>query len=360
MFLAPDHIAVIGGGRWARVLTEILCGLVPPSVGISVHSLHNVGPMSAWVLERGFGKRIQVSSDWPQFLSKGSSAMIVANAARDHKKAIEWALSAGVPVLVEKPITLTAAESQRLANIARSKEVRFAAAHTFLFASYLENFAKLVAEAGGARYLQVRWMDPQLESRYGEQKQYDLSLPIFADCLPHVLSMAGALTPGLPQRCETLKLFRGGAHLELELKLGDIPCSVQLVRNGEQRQRIIEITTGQKMFRLDFSKEPGTIVSGSTVMDGDLGWEVKQRPAARMLMAFLRWAAGGEFDSRLDIEIGLRANQVIDHTLDLYRSALMPWLMERLASPGELDDDLRYAFKEILQTAANNLNGIGG
>ena len=91
----PDSVAVIGGGRWARVLAEVLCNLVPPSSSISVHSRHNAGSMSNWISERGLGDRIHVSSQWPQFDLAVSHAVVVANAARDHEEAIEWALSAG-------------------------------------------------------------------------------------------------------------------------------------------------------------------------------------------------------------------------------------------------------------------------
>jgi len=346
----PECIAVIGGGRWARVLVEVLCDVVPTSVKMSVHSRHNADTMSTWASKRGFGQRIQVSSEWPQQLSSRSSAVIVVNAARDHEEAVEWALSEGIPVLVEKPVALTAAASQRLANFARSRNVYFAAAHIFLFASYLENFSKLVAEAENIRYLRVSWKDPQFESRYGERKQYDPGLPVFADCLPHVLSIVGMLMPDLPQMCEKLKFRRGGADLELDLMLGDVPCNVQLVRNGDQRQRIIEVATEKEMLQLDFSSEPGSIVSGSTTMNGDPDWEGKSRPSVRMLTAFLQGAAGIERDSRLNIEIGLRACQVIDQTSAMYRSALMPWLIERLASPQQVDEDLRYAFSEILQS----------
>lgn len=345
----PDSIAIIGGGRWARVLTEVLCGLVPPSVGISVHSLHNAGSMSSWVSERGFAQRIQVSSDWPQLSSAGSRAVIVANAARDHEKAVECALSAGVPVLVEKPISLTAAASQRLVNLARSRNVYFAAAHVFLFARYLENFSKLVSEADGIRFLRVNWMDPQFESRYGEQKQYDPGLPIFADCLPHVLSIVGTLTPSLPQRCEKLEFLRGGAHLNIDIVIDDIPCTIQLVRNGNRRQRIIEVTTQQKKLTLDFAREPGTIIFDDTALCGDLDWGVKEKPVYRMLGAFLQGAAGGIRDNRLDIAIGLRASQVIDQASSLYHSALFPWLSKKLIMIHDSgDSDLRYALSEIL------------
>lgn len=344
----PDSIAVIGGGRWARVLTEVLCGLVPSSVGISVHSPRNAGAMASWACERGWGDRIHVFSDLPQFVS-GSSAVIVVNAARDHERAIEWALSAGVPVLAEKPVTLTAVATQRLVDLARSRETYFAAAHIFLFARYIEKFSKLVGETGDIRFLRVCWMDPQSESRYGEQKQYDPGLPIFADWLPHVLSIVGTLKPDSLPCCEKLEFLRGGAQLNIELMLDDIPCSVQLVRNGDRRQRIIEVTAGQKMLQIDFSSEPGKIISGSETMDGDPDWGQGSRPSAMMLKAFLRGVAGGELDSRLNIEMGLQANQVIDNVAAMYRSAQMPWLVKKLTSSEQVDDDLHYALREILQ-----------
>lgn len=343
----PDNIAVIGGGRWARVLTEELCRLVPTSAHILVHSPKNAASMSAWASERGLEQRIQVSPEWPQLDSRNSNAMIVVNAARDHEKAVERALTASIPVLVEKPIALTATVSQRLADLAGSRNVCFASAHTLLFARYLENFSNLIATAGNIKSIRMCWTDPQTETRYGEKKHFDPSLPIFADVLPHVLSMIGVLLPHLSQRCEALELFRGGAHLKLNLKFGDVPCDVELARNGDRRQRILDVTTGHQTFRLDFSKEPGNIISDSIEMSGDPDWAAKMRPVGRLLTAFLQWVAGGEFDNRLKIEIGLRANQVIDQVFILYNKALAPWLVAKLASLEQVDDDLRYALNEV-------------
>jgi predicted dehydrogenase len=347
----PERVAVIGGGRWARQLTQVLCDLTPPTVRISMHSRHNAESLSVWARSRGLGERVEVSFTWPH-LGARSTAVIVANAARDHESAAVAALSECVPVLVEKPMAPTAAASRRLIDLARSRNTRFAAAHVFLFARYLESFARLVTETGGIRSLRVRWMDPSDESRYGEKKRFDPSLPIFADWLPHVLSITNALTPGLPQRCERLKFLRGGAHLELELLLGSTPCSVELVRNGDRRQRIVEVVTLEKTLLLDFSREPGTITCGSQTSNGDPDWSRAMGPAALMLQAFLRWAAGGEFDSRLDIELGLRASEVIDQAAGMYKAALVPWLASELASPQSESDDLRYALTELLQSVS--------
>ena len=345
----PDNVAVMGGGRWARVLVEVLCGLVPPSVGISVHSPRNAGAMSVWVSERGLEQRIRVSSGWPNFSSGASNAMIVANAACDHEKAIEYALAKGVPVLVEKPLTLNFAASRRLADLACSQNTYFAAAHVFLFARYVEAFSKIITDENSIQFIRVHWMDPLSENRHGEAKSYDPGLSIYADWLPHIISTLGTLTSSQTQICEKLEFLRGGAHLKIDLQLGDIPCVVELVRNGNCRQRIIEVTTQQKKITLDFAREPGTIVSAASVICGDSDWDIKPKPVAKMLEAFLQGAAGGIQDARLDIAIGLRSSQVIDQTFPLYRAALFPWLSKQILMLKDGDDsDFRYALSEII------------
>lgn len=345
----PDCIAVIGGGRWARVFVEVLCGLVAPSIEISVHSAHGAAFISSWAEKLGLGGRIKIYSEWPQFDPAKSTAVVVVNAARDHERAVAWALTSGVPVLVEKPVALDGAAAQRLADLALRGDVSFAAAHIFLFARYLENFSRLVRDAGGAQSISVQWMDPRSEDRYGEQKHFDAGLPVFSDWLPHVLSIIATLAPGLPMRCGKVDFSRGGASLELEIFLGDVPCNIQLVRNGESRQRSIDVVAGSRALRLDFSQEPGVITDGCTTMVGDDDWGTGKRPSARMLTAFLQWAAGGECDGRLSADIGVRTCHLIDQVSVKYRCAQLPWLAGRLVSPGPVDDDLRYALGEMLQ-----------
>ena len=346
--ICPSNVVVIGGGRWSRVFIEILCGLIPPTTSLSVHTPHNAVAMSAWVSESGFEQHIQVSSDLPQLIDGKATAVIVVNAARDHEKAIEWALSCGASVLVEKPVTLNFSASQRLADLAYSQNTYFAPAHVFLFARYIENFSKLVAENKNIQCVSVKWMDPQSESRYGEAKSYDPGLTIFADWLPHVVPILGTLTNCKTIKNEQLQFSRGGAHLDIDLMLDVIPCVIQLVRNGSCRQRLIEVTTEDKMLTLDFSNEPGTISSGSTVFSADSNWNVKEKPVSRMLGAFLHGAAGGFRDKRLDITIGLRAGDVIEKISSLYYSALYPWMIEKIhvAQDGD-DSDLYYALSEI-------------
>jgi hypothetical protein len=313
--LTPDRVAVIGGGRWARVLTDVLCGIVAPSVAISVHSAHNAGGMLTWAEARGLGTRIRVSPEWPHGLGGASSAVIVANAARDHEGAVERSLLMGVPVLVEKPMALTAAAAARLTELAHRRKTRLAVAHVFLFARYLDRFTALAAAAGDAESLRVEWTDPRFERRHGEQKRYDPGLSILADLLPHVFSLVRALAPNGPDRCDQVSIRGDGAEAGLALALGDIPCDVLLARDSDRRRRVIEAGVGDEVFRLDFSEEPGLISCGTATTVGDAEWTNQPRPVATMLAAFLEWASGGEDDDRLDINLGLRACRMIDETL---------------------------------------------
>ena len=349
-WLYPDHVILIGGGRWARVLLEVLCELVPPSVSISVHSLHNAQAMLEWVSALGLGHRIRVSPNYPNWTAENSGAVIVANAAGDHEKAIEWALSQHLPVLVEKPVSLNSRATRRLANLAISQKVYLAAAHVFLFARYVTFFSNLVNEAEAIQAIYLQWMDPQAESRYGEVKSYDLGLTIYADWLPHVLSILGTLSPNPIRLGRRMEVSRGGAQLNMDVQLGDIPCNIELVRNGASRQRRIEVVTLNGLEVLDFSIEPGKIISAASVRCGDPDWDVDRRPAAAMLRAFLHGAAGGECDKRLSIDIGMQANLIIDQISPAYQMAVEDWLGKKYPKMEEegADVDLRYALSEII------------
>lgn len=347
-FSCPSNIAVIGGGRWARVLVEVLCGLVPPGVRLSIHTPHNAVSMLEWVSLRRLEQRIQVSTDLPGFSFGSSHAVIVANAARDHEKAAEWALSRRVPVLVEKPLTSSFGASQRLASLALNGNVYFAAAHVFLFARYIDAFADLVTQGKAIQSLYVHWTDPKSECRYGETKSYDPGLPVFADWMPHILPILTILTSCETPKFERLTFFRGGADLRVELMFGAVPCTVQMARNEERRRRRIDVITLQGPISLDFSSEPGIITSGDKVISGDSEWNTAERPASKMLRAFLQGASGGVRDNRLDIGNGLRVSQIIDQMSPQYNSALLSWLGKKLSTIQDgVDDDLYYALNEI-------------
>ena len=343
----PGHIAIVGGGRWARVLTEVLSGIVSENTVISIHSLHNDKIMSAWVLEKKFRQNVTVYDDFPKFSNQKVEAMIVVNAVRDHEVAIQKGLNASVPVLVEKPVTLSYSATLRMMKLAHEKNTFFAPAHIFLFTRYLSNFSHLVSNSGKLKSIHIDWSDPKSENRYGEQKSFDPSLPILFDCLPHVLSIISAIMGQSSIKYNNLVFHKGGSDIKIELMSDGVFCSIRLTRNSNVRKRIINVISNQKL-QLDFSNEPGVIKNGSSIVSGDDKWDLAVRPAAQMLSAFLAQSVGGHPDARLDIDLGLRANKLIDETLFSYNNAMISWLKAKLSPPVLIDDDLQYALREIL------------
>jgi predicted dehydrogenase len=344
----PNEIVVIGGGRWARVIVGQLQDLVPKSTTIKIHTSRNIIGMSKWVDEQRY-KNVWVEAEFLRFDACKTSAVIVANAARDHEMAIDAGLNVGAAVLVEKPVTLSTNSARRLSDLAKDRGLYFASAHVFMFARYIAALAKQVVVAGPIEHIRVIWCDQKAEERYGENKTYDPSLPIYADCLPHVLSIFEMLAPDLPLQFVCLSLYRGGSHLELQMMLGTIPCSIRFERNSDARQRIIEVPNAWQHFRCDFTREPGVIFSGEIKEESDMDWDRSPRPLASQLTAFLRGAGGGYRDPRLDIKHGLRACRMIDVVSANYNEAQQLWMVENLlVECSRIGDDLHYALSELL------------
>lgn len=353
----PSNVLVVGGGRWSRVLLGVLCELVPSTVNLFVQSSRNASAMEKWASMQGIESRLKVSSNFPEGLGGTRTAIIVANAASDHAKSVERALLLGAPVLVEKPIALDFVSAQRLAALAGARQTYLAASNVFLFAAYVERFSRVVSHSSEIRGLHVHWSDPQVEVRHGETKSYDPALPVYADWLPHIISVLSTLTGSGAVRCTKVDLQRGGAELAIDLMLGSTPCSILLARNGDSRRRVFQVQTAQDRASLDFSQEPGTIEIGTTSECADPLWTTRPKPLSKMLAAFLEGASSGVWDDRLDVRIGLRACDVIDQVTHLYQKALLPWLSRKVLS-GEIDADFRYALSEILLSEDPHSNAL--
>jgi len=129
--------------------------------------------------------------------------------------------------------------------------------------------------------------------------------------------------------------------------LGNIFCSLELIRNGSVRRREFEVVNNQ-VLKLDFSKEPGFIYKGDNIICSDEKWDVDKRPVEQMLSAFLTQAVTGNIDNRLNIDIALRVNKLIDSVSNYYNQALLSWLKTRLPLQILVDIDLQYALREII------------
>lgn len=297
----PASVAVVGGGRWARVLLDVLSAQLPPSVPLSVHSRSNAAGMKEWAASKGMAGRLKVETGAPS-----AAAVLVANLAADHEAAAVPALKAGAYVFLEKPLAPDAAGAERIVAAGG----KLAASQVFRWARYVDRFARRCAEAGTLESLSIRWTAPAGEVRNGEAVRLDGSITAARDVLPHVCALVEGVSGAAPTRLRSAAAEGGVERLALEA--GALPVDVRLRRGGNARERVVEARAGGRVLTLDFSTEPGTIAWDGRTEEADPSWAAQPRPMAAMLAAFLRWAGGGKMDPRLDPATSLLACRLSD------------------------------------------------
>ena len=352
----PEHISIIGGGRWARVYAKVLYDLVSSRVKISIHSKSNSDNISDWVVENKFDDKINVSEKWPTFNLKQSNALIVVNAVKDHDKAVQWGMSSGIPVLVEKPMSLSFLSAKRFSIYAKSNKIPFECSNIFLFAKYFESFSEIVKNQSEIKKINFYWKDAKSENRYGEVKRFDPTLYLFSDCLPHILPMINYLVGGvIPKKIEKMEILRGGAKLNLKFFINSIPCFLYLERNSKNRERLIEIDADKKL-ELDFKIEPGIIRINDVIRTNNYKWEKSNFPLASMLKSFFNKISNYENDSRFDINISVDVCKLTEKLSKEYIQIQYSWLKNKLKKNSEINecDNMLYAINELFQI--NDIN----
>lgn len=101
-----------------------------------------------------------------------------------HYRLAEAAISAAVPVLIEKPLAPTAAETKRLLDLANKRGVRVAPVHQFLFQDGVIHACRSLAQCG--RIVRIEGTFCSAGGDGLDEEQLDC---IVADILPHPLSL---------------------------------------------------------------------------------------------------------------------------------------------------------------------------
>lgn len=146
-------------------------------------------------------------------------AVVVANAPSEHVAAARWAIDAGLPVLVEKPLAVALGQADDVLARARDADVRFAVGYNLRFHPALRAVAGAVASGRVGRLLFVRaevgsllseW-HPAYDYRRGSAAQRALgggALLTLSHELDYVLWIAGpiSLVTGTRARVSALEI----------------------------------------------------------------------------------------------------------------------------------------------------------
>lgn len=189
-------ICVIGAGRWGKNHIKTL------------HTLGYLGgivdkdPKRLEVFKKQFPE-IDIFTDYKKAAKNGFSGFTVATPAKTHYKIARYLLELNFPILVEKPITLTAAEAIDLKNMAEEKNVNLMVGHVMLFHPAIRKIKALIQEGkiGKLQYLYSNRLN------LGTVRKEENILWSFA---PHDISIFQYLTESFPIEV----ISRGGNFIQ--------------------------------------------------------------------------------------------------------------------------------------------------
>ena len=350
--MVPSNIFIIGGGRWSRVLSEVLMGLTPISTKISIHSIHNIRPLNKWILSNKLNNRISVLIKRPEFDNSKQNLLIVANSNKDHYESVLFGLNNRVPVFAEKPLTLSYNKSIELKKIAEKNKTILVSSNIFLFANYFNKFLKIIPSRNNITKIDFFWHDAIMEKRYGEEKRFDSSIPVFKDVLHHILPLLSKILGGFPEKYKLIDVNRGGAKIVLNFTYNKTLCCICLERNSNERKRFIEIFSQGKTTSLDFSSDTPFILENNINIYTEKNINKNDRPIAMMFKSLFNKIYDNKIDHRLNIDLSISTSKLIDQINKSYLNIQIPWAIKILSeeTSNYLKEDIEYFLEEIFDS----------
>lgn len=139
--MSPIGLAVIGAGYWGPNLVRT--ALATPALQLEWLCDLNIGRAETIL---GLSTTVRVTSSFESVLADPAvMAVAIATPADTHFDLVRAALEAGKHVLVEKPLTSSVAEGQKLAALARRSELVLMCDHTYCYTPAVQRIRELIA-----------------------------------------------------------------------------------------------------------------------------------------------------------------------------------------------------------------------
>jgi len=288
------NVAVVGGGRWGKILVRILSGIkgVSRIYFISNSNFQNVSHwiVSSSIKDNNFFKVI-VEKNLDTVISNNSvKAVFVASMPANHYEDTKKLLLANKHVIVEKPFVPCTSKSLELVTLAKKNNLTLAVGLEFFCSSYLYNFRTIVESKGfREKKVSIVWQDVFKEDRHGILKLPDMTVNVFKDLFPHILSILQVLFNLRESVIKTTLIEDGGDTCLIELEYGKLPISIKLSRKAVIPQRRIEVVDhNNQYFSLDFTNEPGIVNFNGKELPEDPHWKELPGPLNLEINFFLR------------------------------------------------------------------------
>lgn len=248
------RIAVLGGGRWARVHISVLQTITEHRVEILWLTRHYAHENRTWLINNG-GYNVAIIEDEELLWALRPDAVIIATATPTHMSFLKRALDERIPLFCEKPFALDMETAVKLVSYSQTQKIVAGVNLEFLYANYLSDFA-LTLKSIPLESVDLVWHDSIHEVRHGEVKKSDSSTPHLHDALPHCWSVLQVLLPNLTLKIWKVDVENQDVLVSANSVRSRLAFTFSLSRTAHIRRRVVDVNNGMAI--LDFSTEPGT------------------------------------------------------------------------------------------------------
>lgn len=286
------NLGLIGAGAWGRNYIKTIDGLAGTRL-TCLASRNTENPALV-------GPDCVISEDWHEMIAGGDlDGVIIATPPALHTEMTLAVIDAGIPVLVEKPMTLSLADAETVVEAAKAKNAIVLVDHTHLYSAAWEAL-KNDAKAGPLISIST------VAGKWGPFRQ---DTPMLWDRGSHDIAMCLDLVGHLPERVmarrieirdvengtgESLGLVLGFGHITAKIAISNLISEQNRLFTASLKggELIYDDTLDDKLHLKIAARDPGKTLA--------LG---ESKPLERALQAFSAAIQAGEADIK-DAELG--------------------------------------------------------
>ncbi|NQV84233.1 MAG: Gfo/Idh/MocA family oxidoreductase [Rhodospirillales bacterium] len=238
------RLGLIGAGRWGVNYIHTIAGLD----GVHLTRLASRNPDSAGLI----GPECAIHENWQDLVEAGDlDGIIIASPPGTHAEIILAAISRGLAVLVEKPMTLSVAEAERVLATAQAEDAIVMVDHIHLYSAAWEAVKRQAHDLGAIR---------AISGAAGKWGPLNPDTPVLWEWGSHDVAMCINLMGRTPEQATAtcVDAREGGETLALTLDFGDATAKIAISNLYMEKSRLFTI-----------SFEKGELVYDDTLDGGD-------------------------------------------------------------------------------------------
>ncbi|MEO5373430.1 MAG: Gfo/Idh/MocA family oxidoreductase [Alphaproteobacteria bacterium] len=288
------RLGLIGAGRWGRNIIRT-CGELS---GITLARVASSNPETRTLVPPG----TLVMEDWRELLNPNDvHGVMIASPATQHFTIARETIASGIPVMVEKPLTMSLGEAVTLKRVASMGQALVLVNHVHLVHPAYRAIKELCGAVGAVR---------AIRSHAGNWGPFRAEVPVLWDYGPHDVAMAIDLLDGEPEYVSAVEVERRetpegiGQSLDLRCEFpGEVDVRIRLSNLLPEKRRTFAVHFDTLVMVYD-PLRPGSALTIHPATDGFAdptgpGQPIElpdEQPLANAIMTFAMAIAGNVDD----------------------------------------------------------------